>query len=195
MSSGASFGATGVFGSYIGINPNASGNTWYGAQQWGSITITSFDGSNLGTFTTTDTLQISAFQVHTFKSGSGNVTGAELQYRVYPTGSPTGSFTSVAAGFISDQPFNSAAQNNADSGGDQNWGVNPTANLGDLLSGITQNGVYDVEVFFRAFTNDGDRFSNNGGDNFIASFTVIPEPTTALLAAFGALALLRRRRA
>jgi MYXO-CTERM domain-containing protein len=42
----------------------------------------------------------------------------------------------------------------------------------------------------------GDRFSNNGGSNFIATFEVVPEPSKALFGMMGLFGLfLRRRRA
>ena len=81
---GSVFAATSIFGSYIGINPDGVGNTWYGTQEWGDNDLTNFEGVNLGTFDRlTDTLQISAFEVDTSKSGGGDVTGVELQYRVF----------------------------------------------------------------------------------------------------------------
>jgi hypothetical protein len=188
---------TGVFGSYIGINADGAGNSWYGTQEWGTNNIQDFQGANLGTFDyTTDTLQISAFQLQTFKSGSGDVTGAQLQYRVYEIGDTPGSFNVVGGGFLANATFSSAAGNSASGTGDQNWGLNP-GSYANLLSGISTNGNYAVEVFYRATTNEGDRFSNNGGANYIANFTVVPEPTTGALFGIGALTLgvlFRRRR-
>jgi len=197
----ASQAATGVFGSYVGINPDGAGNSWYGTQEWGANNIQDFQGANLGTFnwSTSDTLQISAFQVQTFKNvGEGDdVTGIELQYRVYKTGNTPGSFNVVGGGFLADSPFASAAGNTASGFGDQNWGVNPTATLGNLMAGIdsaAENGNYTVEIFYRAFTNRGDRYSNNGGANYTANFTAIPEPGSMLLASVGLLGLIARRK-
>ncbi len=59
-------------------------------------------------------------------------------------------------------------------------------------------GEYDVAVFFRA-TQDGDDavWDSNAGNNYTASFEVIPEPTTIGLIGLGLAGLLvaRRRRA
>lgn len=191
--------ATGIFGSYIGLDFNAGGNSWYGAQQWGDNSITDFNGADLGTFDlSTNTAQISAFQVQTFKTETGDVTAADLFYRVYFVGDTPGGFNQVNAGFLSNSPITSAAGNTASGAGDQNWGVDPTATLGDLLAGISSNGVYNVEIYFQAATNEGDRFSNNEGANYIASMNVVPEPSTyALLglgAAFGLWQLRRRHK-
>jgi len=190
--------AAGIFGSYIGLNLNDGGNSWYGADQWGDNSIQSFNGANLGSLDlSTGTAQISAFQVQTFKTDGDDVTGANLFYRVYKIGDTPGAFNTVNAGFLSNSPFDSAAGNSASGGGDQNWGVAPTATLGDLLGGISTTGTFNVEIYFDAGSSIGTLFSNNGGSNFIATMEVVPEPSTyALLglgAAFGLWQLRRRR--
>jgi hypothetical protein len=195
-----SFAATGIFGSYIGVNANGSGNTFYSLIDFGTD-VTDFNGLNLGSFDIigTDTLQISAFELETFKNGGGDVTGAELQYRVYEQATSPGSFNVVGGGFLANSTFTAANGDSVTGAGDQKWGVNPTATLGDLLAGTTVGKTYNVEVFTRAFTNEGDRFANNGGSNYIASFTVIPEPSSIIMLgltglAAGGIALLKRRK-
>ena len=197
--SSASHAAVGIFGSYIGINANGAGNSWYGAQQWGANTIQNFGSANLGSFDlNTGSLTISGYQVQTFKSGGGDITGANLYYRVYEQSTIPGGFNTVNAGFIANAPFTSAAGNSASGGGDQNWGQNPTGNFGNLLGGLTLNAVYNVEIYFDATSNEGTQFSNNGGANYIATFTAVPEPSTYALLAMGAAAfggyVIRRRR-
>jgi uncharacterized protein (TIGR03382 family) len=56
------------------------------------------------------------------------------------------------------------------------------------------NGDYPLEVFSFANTSDGTSYSNSGGANFKASFTVVPEPTSAVLGLLGTALLLRRRK-
>lgn len=187
-------GAVGIFGSYIGLNLNGTGNSWYGAQEWGTD-IQNFNLANLGTLNyLTDSAQISGFQVQTFKSGGGDITGANLQYRVFKVGETPGTYSIVNAGFLSNAPFTAAQGSSASGGGDQNWGVNPPASLGNLLSGISTNGIYNVEVFFEATSNEGTQFSNNGGSNFVATMNVVPEPSTYALIALGTAFILWRIR-
>lgn len=198
FSSGAFAQSAGIFGTYIGINANGGGNSWFGAQEWGTD-IQNFGGANLGTIDlSTGSLTISGFQVQTFKGGGGDVTGANLQYRVYQQSTTPGGFNTIAAGFISDAPFTAAQGSTASGGGDQNWGLNPPGSYGNLLGGLTVNAVYNVEVYFEAFTSVGTQFSNNGGANYIATFTAVPEPSTYALLAMSAVAMggyiIRRRR-
>lgn len=201
-SSASVFGASGIFGTYVGINPDGSGNTWYGAQQPGPNTVTAFNNANLGTFDiNTDSLTISGFQVLTYKNGSSDVTGANLYYRVYETGSTPGAFITQTANFLSNATFTDAAGNTFSSGGDQMWGQSAGSISLNVLNGIsvTSSTEYRLELYWDATTNiDGTHFSNNGGSNYIASFTVIPEPSTYALLGLAAAGLgahvFRRRR-
>ena len=183
---------TGIFGSYVAVNANSSGDTFYGAQQPGGNFLTAFEGLDLGTFNVTegDTLVLSGGEVLTFKNaGAGdNVTGAEIQYRINRVTAPSdiGSFSAIGINFTANASFNDAAGNNFSGGGDQKWAnISSTA---DLLSGLDVGTVaspieYEVEVYFRAFTSLGDRFSSDSGNNYTATFTLVPEPSAfALLA-------------
>jgi MYXO-CTERM domain-containing protein len=183
------FGATGIFGSYIEIFTTTS--TIYKGENFSSAP--NIQGANFGTFTTGATLLLGNAQVNTFKNiGAGdNVTGAELQYRVYPTVGSPGAFSIHSFSFQANSTYTDLGGMTVTGGGDQAWGNTNDINLMALTSG---NGNYTLEVFFKAFTNLGDRFSSNGGNNFKANFTVVPEPSAALLGALGLLGLLRRRR-
>ena len=181
---------SGIFGTYIGINAKGAGNTWYGAQQHGN-TITSFNGLNLGTFTNGNTLTISGFQVETFKNSGSDVTGATLYYRVRASGGSGGSFASQSESFLSNADFTDAAGNFVTGSGDQLWGKNAGDISLNVLNGInvSESTAYDLEIYFEAATSDGTRTSNNGGANYIATFTAVPEPSTYALLGFAAAGL------
>lgn len=185
--SGAAFGATGVFGSYLQITTSTT--TVYKGEDFGSVA--NIQGANLGTFELTDTLSLTQSQINTYKNSGGDVTGGEMQYRVYFTSGAPGSFSTSTYGFQANATFTNLAGNSVTGPGDQAWRNTTPINLLGLTSG---NGNYTLEVFFRAFTNEGDRYSHNGGSNFKANFSVVPEPSSAALGLLGAVFMLRRRR-
>jgi hypothetical protein len=147
--------ATGIFESYAVLNINGGGNTYYDLQA--STTNPDFNGLDLGTFTNGQTLVFVGGENKTWKNGGGDVTGGRIHYRVY-TGTPSGSFSNVSFNWIQDL-----------GNGDQKWGA--TTGTTDVLAGLP-NGVYTLEVYSEADTNLGARYSNNGGANYKATFTV-----------------------
>ena len=147
--------ATGVFESYAVLKINGGGNTYYDLQA--STTNLDFNGLDLGTFTNGQTLVFVGGENKTWKNGGGDVTGGRIHYRVY-TGTPSGSFSNVSFNWI---------QNLGN--GNQKWGA--TTGTTNVLSGLP-NGEYTLEVYTEADTNLGARYSNNGGANYKATFTV-----------------------
>ncbi len=202
---GYGFFATG--GSYIILNVDGGGNTYYYLSPTGGGNP-AFNNANLGTFQlTVDTLVLNGFENNTYENGSDGVMNGRLNYRIYTSGNPSGSYTTVNhIGF-------------GDLGGGNkrhdvtNSGIN-------VLSGLTP-GVYQLEAFPWAeitYNNGGPLVDdtiyadviNNGGTDatryasaaesaylFKASFTVtaapvaaaVPEPGTAVFATLGAIAL------
>ena len=185
---GAASAATGIFGSYVEVYTTTA--TIYQGEDF-SFTATAFDGADLGTFASTDTLIFGQAQIDTLKNNGGNVTGAELQYRVYPTIAAPSSFATQTLGWQSDATYTDIGGQLIEGVGDQAWGNTGDIDLMALTSGA---GDYTVEIFFKAFTNEGDRFSSNGGNNFKATFTAVPEPSSTALLGLGGLALIMRRR-
>lgn len=189
-----SFGATGTFGSGLTFSTSSTEGTPIAS---GDRTSSSA-ATNLGTFGigVGNTLNLTGAGILTWKNGDGDVTGAQFSYRVYTVGDTPGSFTSVGLGFGADHTFTEYGLTSG-SGGDQFWGDSETYGSGfatvDLLLGRTA-GDYEIEWFSSAFTNEGERFENNFGNNYKATFTIIPEPASAALGLIGSLLLLRRRR-
>lgn len=147
--------ATGIFESYAVLNINGGGNTYYDLQA--TTGNPDFNGMDLGTFTNGQTLVFVGGENKTWKNGGGDVTGGRIHYRVY-TGTPSGSFSNVSFNWIQDL-----------GNGDQKWGA--TTGTTNVLSGLP-NGEYTLEVYTEAYTNEGTKYSNNGGANYKATFTV-----------------------
>lgn len=141
---------------------------------------------SFGTLNITDNLTLKGFEYKTFNDNSSNVTHANLYYRIYPTGSPSGSFTQVQT----NTPISV-------SGNNKTWQV--TDRTTNLLSGLS-TGNYTMEIYTESYTNGvntaGNIFGFTSGNNPTATFTLVPEPTTWLLLSAGLLSLviLRRRR-
>lgn len=194
LSLSTSHAASGIFGSYIGITIEGASEVIYGGQQPGPNTTTGLDGADLGDLNLGDTLTISAAEVLTFKNGLSDVFSAELSYSVYASGGSAGAFTTVGINFGSNAAFNDLLGNNFTNGGDQSW--SNISSTPEVASALTA-GDYVLEVFWRATSSDGEHFSNNGGNNLLATFSVVPEPNTYALIAgmlgLGYVALCRRR--
>ena len=155
----------GIFQSYA-VFDTGSGNI-FRAGSINSDNGRSVINHDFGTFRSSDTFVLNGGELKTFKNSGSNVCGGEIFYRIYPTGSPTGSFTSI------NLPFESNLGND-----DQRW-QNTTANV-NLLSGLS-DGAYTIEFFWRADGNfsggcgDG-RFDSNPGNDWKAFFRVDNSP-------------------
>jgi len=173
-------GATGIFGSYVELTTNGA-PTWYGLSETPTASTVDFHGLDLGAFNpATDSLSLTNGQVNTFKSGSGNVTSADIFYQIYLTGGTKPGFSNRTLGFGANSTYEDAGEVNITGSGDQKWETF-TASTVDILSGLS-NGNYSIEVYARASTNEGERFHNNAppGSNYIATFTAVPEPSAFL---------------
>ena len=188
--------ATGVFGSYLAIDPDGPGaavSTWFGGQQPGANRLTAFNGLNLGSFALGATATLAGGELLTWKNGASDVTGGVLHWRV-----DSGAFQDIAINFTANATFADRAGNTFINGGDQRWAGLATTST-NFLSGIAA-GSHTLQVYFTAFTNEGNRDSGSAASPFSAGFTVtspVPEPGSAalLLAGMGLLAWRRRQRA
>jgi hypothetical protein len=195
LATGSSFGAAGIYDSFLFTTTTGSAPlTFYDI---GAVTgLTDFDGADLGDFTLGSTLQIGA-QQKSYKNTGTDVTGHTLYWKV--TG---GSFAGV------NMPFqwnfgDAGAPGNLNNAGDQQWGGdvqganNSLVISNNVLTGLTP-GDYTLEVYTEIATNGVDASAtianNNSTANYIANFTVVPEPASAALGLLGATLLLRRRR-
>lgn len=197
---GGAYGAAGIFGSYINITSSNHGGTaiWYDAEVPGGGRASDpadFNGFGFGSYNpgAGATLNLTGAEVLTFKNGGSDVWGGTVSYRIYPAGSPSGSFSNIGISHTANATFADASGTSFSGLDDQKWanGVGTT----NLLTGLS-NGDYVLEAFLSAYDGGGIiDYSNNGGGNYKATFSVVPEPSCAALALLGGLAFLRRRRA
>lgn len=157
--------ATGVFESYVFFSKNGSDDNYKGSLGHAG---TVFNGASLGDVSS---LTLKGGELKTFKNSGGDVTGAGLQYKIYKQGSSPGGF------IFQNLPFNA----NIGGGGDQSWRTD-LANI-NLFSSVTSNGTWVIEVYWEAYTNEGNRTDNCGG-SCVATFTVTT--LSAELSAFSA---------
>lgn len=148
--------AIGFFGSPISsiyLEENGA-NTGYTADV--------FNGTDLGLLYS---MNLRGGKVQTFKNSGGNVCSAQLFYRIYSQGSPSGSYTS----------FNISFSSNDGCCGDQTWET--TSGSTDLLSSLTP-GDYTIEIYYMITgeqTSGGcsqQVFQSNSGANYSANFSV-----------------------
>ena len=172
------YAAAGFFDSFAIVNVAGGGNTFY---DLGAATgNTDFNGANLGSLAQGESLFLGG-QIRTFKNTGSDVTGVNLFYRIYPSGSPSGAFTSIA------YPFqwnfgDSGAPGELKNSGDQQWGTDVNGNnltdaAVDILNGTSLAvGDYTLEVYVVVTTNGVDAatniFDSGGGSNYSATFTL-----------------------
>jgi len=152
----------------------------------GTSTWASGSGPSLGTFNvnTGDTLTLDGAEELTYKNSGSNVSGADMFYSING-----GSFGDATLAFNQDAVNGST--------GDQRWYSDTAADV-NLLSGLGY-GTYTLSVYFQdTNTDDGHDYISNASNNYKATFTVVPEPSTdaMLLTSFlgGSFYLIRRRR-
>lgn len=156
------FAGTGIFQTYVVLDRGA-GNVFFEGSGPDNNTVNPLFQTFYFTPTpqTTTAFILRGAQIKTFKNGTGNVLGAQLFYRVYAQGAAAPAFTEFGLGFQSN-----------DGNGDQTW-QSTTAGV-NLAAACGTGNVCTLEVFFRATTNEGDRFDNNGGANYARPFGVAP---------------------
>jgi len=139
-----------------------------------------FNGQNFGTFLqNSGDLYIGGAEIKTWKNAGGNVCGANLNYRVYPTGSPSGAFSSFNLPFKSNCCGATFCDGLGPCGGnDQKWSQEaliPTVNLTAFAPGNWSVEVY-ISYFGDDFSSSGcgmTRFISNGGFNYVANYTIV----------------------
>lgn len=144
---------------------------------------------NLGIINPTlaQSLGLNGFEFNTYNDGGDSVNSASLFYRVTRVGDTPGAFSSIG--------LNSP---NSVNGNDKFWQL---TNAGVSLTNGLLPGDYTVDFYLQ---NDAS-FTGGGGGTFVmnnwgptsgpsASFTVIPEPSAALLGLLVTVGILRRRR-
>lgn len=206
----ASFGFFADGGTYVILDVDGGGNTYYHLSPTTSGNPT-FLGTDLGTFTTgVNTLVLNGFENNTFESDPDGVMNGRLNYRIYLDGSPSGSYTTVNHTVFTPLGSDNKRHDVTD------------ANI-NILAGLP-TGDYVLELYtFADITYDVDPspedqiYPENSGDAtryqsafespfpYTASFSVInnlgggtavtPEPHTAGLLIFsvGILRLLRKK--
>ena len=153
-----------IYESYAILSIN--GNLNYYNMQSNQPIFPYLEDADLGVFTKgTNTLVVNGGQNGTTSSGSCDVTSSVLLYRVYPTGSPSGSLISI------DEPLISSGVN-------ETW--EGTSGSTDLIASLPP-GTYTLEVHSESvFTGcgDGTLYSDNAGANYNAVFEVVNPQST-----------------
>ena len=157
------FGQSAGFDStYIVLRINGGGNTYYDLQA--TTSNPDFNGTNLGTFCQGSSgIVFKGAEHNNYKCGSCNITSTRIYYRIYLTGSPSGSFVTNNIGWAS-------GSNNGCGGQNQRWA---TTGYSTNLTGSLSPGNYTIEVYSDQSTScSGTQYASNGGSNYKATFTI-----------------------
>ena len=188
----------------LGTGATFSGENYYDVKRDTGLLNPNFSGANLGTFNILSTdvtiegntysagglLQLSGAELKTNSDNSdyqnsGNF--ARMFYAVTAQGVNPSSFTTLSMGLT------------REAWPDYTW-ANTGASV-NLLQGLAV-GSYQLAVYFEtngSYFDNGQQFysinpDNNGGANYVATFNVVPEPSTGVLMGLGIAGLLIVRR-
>jgi hypothetical protein len=155
---------SGIYESYAILSVNGGANKFYDMNA--ATGNTDFEGNYLGDFFPGGSLVVKGGQNKIFKCGTCDIFNGFLQYRVYLTsGGPSGAFTGIGMGFVSNDPGAPPGCTN------QTW--QGTSGVANLITALSTPGNYTLEVYATAdyqFCGSGTNFSNNGGANYKANF-------------------------
>jgi len=135
----------GIFNSFVIIDQGA-GNVYYDAAS--ATGNPDFQGFYFGNLTSASTFLLDGAEIQTFKdnnSGTSNVCGGDIYYRVYRSCDTPGSFLNL------DLPFDISL-----GGNDQQWAE--TAGAINLLAGL-EPGKYTLEIYIEA---EGNQTNSSG---------------------------------
>lgn len=146
------------------LSINGGANAYYDLNA--TTANTDFNGANLGTFNpASQSLTLRGAEHNVWRCGSSDLTSTRLMYRVFPAGSPSGSFSSINIPYFS-------GSNNGCGGQDQRW--QETAGSVNVLSGLAP-GNYTLQVYSEATVTNccgGMVYASNLGNNYSANFTI-----------------------
>ena len=88
---------SGIFGGYITLNLNGAGSAFYKLENPADNSTPPFSGVNFGIFNPAlgQSFLLTGGEADTYKNSGSNVSASYLNYRIYPTGSPS-SFALIA---------------------------------------------------------------------------------------------------
>ena len=199
LASSRLFADTGIFGTDLGLESNLInggtptffeadllGDSRHAPLASGAVTLpvdlntSGFNGLNLGTFNPSagDTLTLVGGEALTFKNNGGGSSGTDVTGTFVNYSIDGGSFMSLSL------PFNE--DNVSGTSGDQRW-ASDTYDV-NVLTGLSL-GTHTIAFFASGTTNGNQIFDSNGGANYTASFTVVPEPSTWAMGSLVALGL------
>ena len=127
-----------------------------------------FQSANLGNYGPNNSILLKGAEHNVYKCHGCDLTSTRLNYRIYLTASPSGSYSNINI------PYSSGF-NNGCNGQDQQW--KSDGNSINLLSGLTIQGNYTFEVYSDATTTCGNAFASNNGSNYKATFNYFNSST------------------
>lgn len=169
------------FGKAHSQSPSAGFNSTYiilqlngGSVNYYDLNATSsnpdFQSANLGNYGPNNSILLKGAEHNVYKCHGCDLTSTRLNYRIYLTASPSGSYSNINI------PYSSGF-NNGCNGQDQQW--KSDGNSINLLSGLTIQGNYTIEVYSDASItcSGGTAFASNNGSNYKATFNFFNSST------------------